>query len=49
MTLYDALILAVFLVFAADIIGPRLYQWASWWFENFGPEEEEEDEEPPPV
>lgn len=42
MSVYDLLILIVFIIFALDIVGPRLYQAAQWWFDNFGPEEEPE-------
>ena len=46
---YDLAILVVFLIFAADIVGPRAYQAAQWWFDHKAEHDElfEEDEAPP--
>ena len=49
MTGYDLFIACVFGIFALDIILPRLYQGAAWWFREFGPDEADEDDEVPPV
>ena len=45
MSAYDITILVVFVIFALDIVGPRLYQLAAWWFDHEALHDEE-DEEP---
>ena len=46
---YDLFIGAVFGIFALDIVLPRLYQGAAWWFDHKAEHDElmEDDEDPP--
>jgi len=41
----DRFFVLVFALFAADIVGPRLYQLRAWYVERFYEDEEEEDDE----